>query len=251
MNVEMERHDWTVEEIRADSRPAAAGAALPRPDGASPAPRPRPGPDVHPAVDQDRRLSGGLRLLPAERPSRDRARAPEAPRPAPPCSRRRARRAPTARAASAWGRPGARSRTGRSSIACWRWCAAWRARAGGLLHAGHAQRRRRRRASPRPGLTAYNHNLDSGPEFYDRIVTTRTYDDRLATLGRGCARPESRCAAAASSAWGSRSTTGSTCCACWRRWTRIRSRCRSTRWSPSPARRSPGGRSSTASRWRG
>ncbi len=34
------------------------------------------------------------------------------------------------------------------------------------------------------GLTAYNHNLDSGPAFYDRIVTTRSYADRLATLGR-------------------------------------------------------------------
>src|SRR5215831_3510162 len=27
------------------------------------------------------------------------------------------------------------------------------------------------------GLTAYNHNLDTSPEFYDRIITTRTYDD--------------------------------------------------------------------------
>lgn len=32
------------------------------------------------------------------------------------------------------------------------------------------------------GLTAYNHNLDTSPEFYDRIITTRTYEDRLATL---------------------------------------------------------------------
>ncbi|HEV8629978.1 MAG TPA: biotin synthase BioB [Thermoanaerobaculia bacterium] len=32
------------------------------------------------------------------------------------------------------------------------------------------------------GLTAYNHNLDSGPDFYSRIITTRTYDDRLQTL---------------------------------------------------------------------
>jgi biotin synthase len=32
------------------------------------------------------------------------------------------------------------------------------------------------------GLTAYNHNLDTSPEFYQNIVTTRTYDDRLATL---------------------------------------------------------------------
>jgi len=32
------------------------------------------------------------------------------------------------------------------------------------------------------GLTAYNHNLDTSREFYNNIVTTRTYDDRLATL---------------------------------------------------------------------
>ncbi len=32
------------------------------------------------------------------------------------------------------------------------------------------------------GLTAYNHNLDTSPEFYREIITTRTYDDRLETL---------------------------------------------------------------------
>ena len=32
------------------------------------------------------------------------------------------------------------------------------------------------------GLTAYNHNLDTSPEFYGRIITTRTYEDRLKTL---------------------------------------------------------------------
>jgi biotin synthase len=32
------------------------------------------------------------------------------------------------------------------------------------------------------GLTAYNHNLDTSPEFYGRIVTARTYEDRLETL---------------------------------------------------------------------
>jgi len=32
------------------------------------------------------------------------------------------------------------------------------------------------------GLTAYNHNLDTSPEFYGCIITTRTYDDRLRTL---------------------------------------------------------------------
>ena len=34
------------------------------------------------------------------------------------------------------------------------------------------------------GLTAYNHNLDTSPEFYGQIITTRTYDDRLATVER-------------------------------------------------------------------
>lgn len=32
------------------------------------------------------------------------------------------------------------------------------------------------------GLTAYNHNLDTGPDFYGSIITTRTYEDRLDTL---------------------------------------------------------------------
>ena len=34
------------------------------------------------------------------------------------------------------------------------------------------------------GLDYYNHNLDTSPEFYGAIITTRTYDDRLATLER-------------------------------------------------------------------
>jgi len=32
------------------------------------------------------------------------------------------------------------------------------------------------------GLTAYNHNLDTSPEFYGAIITTRAYQDRLRTL---------------------------------------------------------------------
>lgn len=32
------------------------------------------------------------------------------------------------------------------------------------------------------GLHAYNHNLDSSKEYYEEIITTRTYDDRLNTL---------------------------------------------------------------------
>ena len=32
------------------------------------------------------------------------------------------------------------------------------------------------------GLAAYNHNLDTSPEFYSSIITTRIYDERLKTL---------------------------------------------------------------------
>lgn len=32
------------------------------------------------------------------------------------------------------------------------------------------------------GLNAYNHNLDTSPEFYEKIISTRTYQDRLDTL---------------------------------------------------------------------
>jgi biotin synthase len=34
------------------------------------------------------------------------------------------------------------------------------------------------------GLSAYNHNLDTSPEFYGEIIHTRTYQDRLDTLAR-------------------------------------------------------------------
>ena len=32
------------------------------------------------------------------------------------------------------------------------------------------------------GLYAYNHNLDTSPEYYEEIITTRTYEERLHTL---------------------------------------------------------------------
>lgn len=47
----------------------------------------------------------------------------------------------------------------------------------GMLTAGQA---RRLKAS---GLDYYNHNLDTSPEYYGQIITTRTYQDRLETLG--------------------------------------------------------------------
>lgn len=47
----------------------------------------------------------------------------------------------------------------------------------GMLTAGQARR------LADAGLDYYNHNLDTSPEFYGEIITTRTYDDRLETLG--------------------------------------------------------------------
>lgn len=32
------------------------------------------------------------------------------------------------------------------------------------------------------GLTAYNHNLDTSPEHYPKVITTRSYEDRLQTI---------------------------------------------------------------------
>jgi biotin synthase len=45
-----------------------------------------------------------------------------------------------------------------------------------MLNEGQAERLKE------AGLTAYNHNLDTSPEFYGSIITTRVYDDRLRTL---------------------------------------------------------------------
>jgi len=47
----------------------------------------------------------------------------------------------------------------------------------GLLREGQAEKLRD------AGLDYYNHNLDTAPEHYAKIISTRTYDDRLATLG--------------------------------------------------------------------
>jgi len=46
----------------------------------------------------------------------------------------------------------------------------------GMLEGAQAQRLKD------AGLDYYNHNLDTSPEYYGAIITTRTYQDRLATL---------------------------------------------------------------------
>lgn len=48
----------------------------------------------------------------------------------------------------------------------------------GMLKAGQAEQLKQ------AGLDYYNHNLDTAPEFYGDIISTRTYQDRLDTLAR-------------------------------------------------------------------
>lgn len=48
----------------------------------------------------------------------------------------------------------------------------------GMLREGQAERLRE------AGLDYYNHNLDTAPEFYGQVITTRDYQDRLDTLER-------------------------------------------------------------------
>ena len=43
----------------------------------------------------------------------------------------------------------------------------------GLLTPDQAQELRQ------AGLTAYNHNLDTSPEFYEKVTTTRKYEVRM------------------------------------------------------------------------
>lgn len=46
----------------------------------------------------------------------------------------------------------------------------------GMVNSQQAQRLKE------AGLTAYNHNIDTAPEYYPEIITTRTFQDRLDTL---------------------------------------------------------------------
>lgn len=79
------------------------------------------------------------------------------------------------------------------------------------------------------GLDYYNHNLDTSPEFYGSIITTRSYQERLDTLDKvrdagikvcsgGIVGLGKRCAIAPG---------------CWCSWLTCRNRrraCRSTCW---------------------
>jgi biotin synthase len=152
-------------------------------------------------------LPRGLRLLPAERALRHRSWSREAlmdveDRAREPRGLRAAQAAPRG---SAWERPtgipkSTRSRADRRDDGA-RGALAW---TRNLRDAWHARRLTRLRELKAAGLDYYNHNLDTSEAFYGKIITTRTYQDRLDTLAAQCATQASRCAAAASWEWVSR-----------------------------------------------
>ena len=163
------------------------------------------------ALDQDRRLPRGLRLLSAERPLRHQRR-PRAPARSSTTSLDQARRARAAGATrfcmgAAW----REVRDGRdfdSVLAMVRGVRELGMEACvtlGMLTADQARRLKE------AGLTAYNHNLDTSREFYGE----HHHDPRLRGPPRHaratCAPRASRCARAASSAWASRSTIAARC----------------------------------------
>ena len=198
------------------SRPAAAGAALSRPGGASPAPRRRRSAALHAALGQDRRLPRGLRLLPAERALRDAGLRPRSRWPSPRCSTPPAARAPVGRhallhgrgLARGQGRPGVRPRPRR-------WCAAC-ATLGmeacvtlGMLNDDQARRLKEAgldRLQPQPRHLARALQVD---HLHPHL--RRPPGDARARAPRR----HHRVLAAASSAWASRSTIAARCCARW------------------------------------
>ena len=77
------------------------------------------------------------------------------------------------------------------------------------------------------GVTAYNHNINTSPEFYREIVSTHTRF-RIASLQLlRCSRAECRFVAAASSGWANRRLTDCECWRCSATLIRLRTVCRS------------------------
>ena len=62
------------------------------------------------------------------------------------------------------------------------------------------------------GVTAYNHNIDTSPEFFSEIVSTHTFQNRLDTIAAVQQSGMSVCCAV-SLAWANRRPTG---CECWK-----------------------------------
>ena len=82
----------------------------------------------------------------------------------------------------------------------------------GMLNDGQAARLKE------AGLTAYNHNLDTSPEFYGSIITTRVYDERSEDAGGGPQGGNHRLLRRNFGDGRTRGATASDCCNSWRCW---------------------------------
>ncbi len=173
------RHDWTLDEVLALFR-LPFNDLLYRADGPPRDFRRQRGSDLDLALDQDGRVPGRLRLLPAERPLSDRRDDGQAD-------------GPGDRA----GRGASGERGGRDAVL----------HGGGLASPrdsdveqvaelvegvkaldletcatlGMLTRRQADRLKD-AGLDFYNHNLDTSASYYGQIIRTRTLQDRLETL---------------------------------------------------------------------
>ena len=201
------RRQWQ-EHVDARGSAGAARTALQRPDvprarRAPPALRPERRAGLDAALDQDRRLPRGLRLLPAEHPLRHRRRARGAAWTQDDVVAQRARGAGGRRHALLHGRglaqpEGPRPREGRRDGR-----GRGRARPRDLRDARHADAGRRRRGSRTPASTTTT--TTSTRRRPTTARSSRRAPTRIAsTRSRPCATPASRCAAAASSAWARR-----------------------------------------------
>jgi hypothetical protein len=192
-------------------RAAVQRPAVPRAARAPAELRPEPGAGEHAAVDQDRRLPRGLRLLPAERALRDgrRPRGADGPRrragapPAPAKAQRRDALLHGRRLSQPEAEPAGEDQGHGARGA--------RARPRDLRHARHAHARAGPRAQGRrPRL------LQPQPRHVRGVLRRDHHHAHLPGpprhARRPCATRASTSAAAASSAWASRRPTACSCC---------------------------------------
>ena len=203
----MPRHDWTRARGAGAVRAAIPGSDLPGADHPSREFRSDRSADLDPAVDQDRRLSGRLRLLPAEHQIRHRRQSRKADG-----ARRGAGRSARGqggrREPLLHGRGLARAEGPRSRQGLRHGRRRARARARDLRHPRHADRRAGAAAEDRPASITTtttstprrNITAPSSPPAPIRSGSTRS------TM---CAMPASMSAAAALSAWARAKTTAS------------------------------------------
>ena len=193
---------WSVEAVQALFDLPFTELLHPRADGASRELRSDRGRVRDAAVDQDRRLPRGLRLLPAGCPLRHRRRGHQADGAGRSAAGRAAREG-RRRYPLLHGRRLARTQGPRHRASRRDGREREGAGPGNLRHAGHARSTGRRKRCRRPAWTTTT--TTSTPRRSSTATSSPPASTRTAsTRWRACATPASRSAAAASSAWANR-----------------------------------------------